>query len=114
MFVTAVIVGRPVEALYRTFLGCPRPSAGRKEAMRERVHADDGVRLVRPRIKRLSPAMQHEATVLLAGLLLAAARRDGASVCDGALGGVCPGAFGDATCSAGSPERPYGSKGSGR
>jgi hypothetical protein len=78
--------------------------------MRERVRADGGVRLARPRMQHLSSAMEREATMLLAGLLWEAAGRDG-GVCKGALGGVYPGAFDGATYKG---ERPHGSGGSRR
>jgi hypothetical protein len=58
----------------------------------------------------LSSEQESEATALLAGLLRDAARRNGDSVCSGALGGVCPGAFGGATPPAGRSEKPHGSR----
>jgi hypothetical protein len=70
----AVVVGCPLEALDRTFLWCPRSSAGRNEVMHERVRADDRVRVARPQVQLLPAAMEREATALLAQLLVDAAR----------------------------------------
>jgi hypothetical protein len=70
----AVEVGCPLEAPDRTFLWCPRSSAGRNEAMHERVRADDRVHVARPQVQMLPVAMEREATALLAKLLADAAR----------------------------------------
>ncbi len=45
--------------------------------MHERVRVDDGVRLARPRVQRLSVDMEREASGLLAALLADAAKRGG-------------------------------------
>jgi hypothetical protein len=54
--------------------------------MRERVRADEGVRLARPRVQRLSAAMEREATALLAALLADAAKHRGVPI-GGPVGG---------------------------
>lgn len=54
--------------------------------MRERVRVDEGVRLARPRVQRLSAAMEREATALLAALLADAAKRRGVPI-GGPVGG---------------------------
>lgn len=82
--------------------------------MRERVRADGGVRLGRPRIQHLSPAMEREATTLLAGLLRDVASKEGGGVCHGALGGVYPGAFDGATYEGERSGKLHGSRGSRR
>jgi hypothetical protein len=43
--------------------------------MDERVRVEKGVRLARPRIQRLAPEMEREATALLAALLADTAKR---------------------------------------
>jgi hypothetical protein len=48
--------------------------------MHERERADEGVCLARPRVQRLSAAMEHEATALLAALLADAAKRRGVPI----------------------------------
>ena len=69
-----MVVGCPLEALDRTFLWCPRSSAGRNEVMHKRVRADDRVRVACPEVQLLPAAMEREATALLAKLLADAAR----------------------------------------
>jgi hypothetical protein len=54
--------------------------------MRERVRVDEDVRLARPRVQRLSAAMEREAKALLATLLADAAKRSGVPV-GGPVGG---------------------------
>lgn len=105
------MAGCHIEAPDRTFLWCPSQSARRlKEVMDERVRVDEGVRLARPRVQRLSEEMEREATALLAGLLRHAAREDGG----GALRSVSPGVFDGATLPGERPGNPDQDRGSGR
>lgn len=89
-----------------------RPCKRASKAIRREDCRD--VRVATPRMVALSAEQEREAAALLGRLLLDAGSKQAGSVFDGALGGVCPGAFGDATSAAGGPEKPHGSRGSGQ
>jgi hypothetical protein len=80
----------------RTFLRCTGSARRLKEVMHERVRADEGVRLARPRVQRLSAAMERQATALLAALLADAAKRHErpTSECGVPIGGPVGGPIG--------------------